>query len=348
VPSSYDPSITQQDAQLLQFAYSQDHLVKLFADLYGPSIAHKSLRYAVCAYARIFMAYCPELTPPEEPEVLWVQRAISTLARRLPEPDEIDEGDLFCSFLLARCHSFPRVTREQEERAAFSMHVNGVLTIMRHLSNRADDIRRLPTFRSFWLLIRDVLIQDTYVINPVGDIRFDDVSEQFKRVIGQQTTADRKQYQSALGFKPKWAFASAHFLLDSLRQLSRSSQKSALWETLCVEIFHDEALDIYRGWDLPFLHRPILYDLEILPPTPVRIAYQGPKPISYDFFRAAITFYLRDVARRLLESQSLSDGVCSQAGQRALMTFFAYCKEWESIISEKTPVEGTYSFWIQV
>src|SRR6202043_3092885 len=149
--------------------------------------------------------------------------------RRLPEPDEIDEGDLFCSFLLARCHSFPRVTREQEERAAFSMHVNGVLTITRHLSNRADDIRRLPTFRSFWLLIRDVLIQDTYVINPVGDIRFDDVSEQFKRVIGQQTTADRKQYQSALGFKPKWAFASAHFIKKMSLSYTGMSLVGRLW-----------------------------------------------------------------------------------------------------------------------
>src|SRR5579862_2303706 len=103
----YDSAIELHEVQLLQIAYSRtfkhyryvNRLMELFTKLafvYGPSISHPSLRYAVCAY---ISSWSDIPTIPVSME--YSQRAVQALRRRLNEPTSVDEGDLFAVSLLA-------------------------------------------------------------------------------------------------------------------------------------------------------------------------------------------------------------------------------------------------------
>jgi len=154
--SMYDQSIDPKEVMLLQYTYSevfweQDanvwdtkpvrQLLRLFSSVYGASIIHLPLRHAMLSYASLDR----DLVADHLEYDLCANRE---LQRKLANPDTLDEGDLFVSFLLAVC--------EKVKSNTIAPYVNGILGIMDVLFHRAGGNIKLYELSVCWPLLRDI------------------------------------------------------------------------------------------------------------------------------------------------------------------------------------------------
>ena len=201
-PSTYSPSLESTHIRILQHAYfegfnfsrtSQDltllRLFHKFAFTYGPWISHDSLRHAIIALT-ISRQIVPS-TPAKLATELAAAR--NALRRKLNNPKDVDEGDLFTAFLLAQCY-----LDSGEEEA--TIHVQGFLTIMRHLFFAAGKTVCAYTLGMFWRTARDEILSTTATSSlPESCSMSDHVVLETLGILGFLYAPDYFVYRSALG-----------------------------------------------------------------------------------------------------------------------------------------------------
>lgn len=213
----YDPEIDPKEVQVLQFAYLHAfelphqeeyllRLLKLFSneDLWGLSIKHPALRFAVCTYSSCFMEHADSF------DHLWYySRAVETLRLKLQSPGSIDEGDLFAVGLLAMWAGNMCLDDD------FIKHTQGFISLKKHLSQKATDNK----LSIFWLMAHDELILHAFdlssedgdgIVNSVTHTLCRDTHE----IGGREALQLRQAYMTALG-RPKTSAFSALGLLET-------------------------------------------------------------------------------------------------------------------------------------
>jgi len=185
----YDQSIAPTEALLLQYIYSEafvdslsfpalGQLFQLFPSIYGPSISHRSLRYAALVFASGF------IKPNELPLFDFKNKLLAQLRQRLL--GEIDEGVLFTCFLMA--------LQATEHAYEFEVHVKGVLFTMRYLSIQDQAKTGL---RKFWPLIRDALFFFSHGYRNMPKLYLLTL-ESFHSILGLATYQQLKSYEELL------------------------------------------------------------------------------------------------------------------------------------------------------
>ena len=116
-------------------------VIQQFPSVYGPFIAHATLQHAFCVAAKLFSGCSEKLLVLES-----CGRALISLIRRLDEPLQLDEGDLFAVALLAVC--------APPESSQFDAHLRGFGSIMKHLHGRCDE--NTFSLRPYWSLLVQV------------------------------------------------------------------------------------------------------------------------------------------------------------------------------------------------
>jgi hypothetical protein len=218
-PSHYNPSVDSKYLRLLEWVYRNEFspslhgatrvfaLIQKFTGLYGPSVLHPSLRYAVCAYSAFSHSGPPEYDEYNTEE--FVQRTRAVLKQRFNDITLLDEGDLFAVFLLAMC--------ESDELDSFYIHLEGFVSFLEFLFGKNQENLPSDTFSAFWRAAHDELVyciwQSAITPSRKNDIvaQFD---ETFRKVFGN--TAFRKDSKSRNGNDA--CFSSTTFLVTSWQQ----------------------------------------------------------------------------------------------------------------------------------
>lgn len=186
----YDPLDDQETLQELGMLYDKRLLkyrgrvivvllAKAFVSCYGQWISHRGLRHAVLTHTcgtHIIRSHIHAL------------RAYQYLRQKLNSPTEIDDADLFTSFLLALCPS---------PNNNLWIHTNGILAIMKHLSKLDQTDRHSTPLSELWPLIRDELLSEVIVRDSEGYVR---LREGFKEVLGPEEIHQRKWYKRNISF----------------------------------------------------------------------------------------------------------------------------------------------------
>ena len=212
----YDPEIDPKEVQVLQFAYLHAfelphqeeyllRLLKLFSgeDLFGISIKHPTLRFAVCTYSSCFMEYTDSFD-----HLLYYGRAVEALRFRLLNPESIDEGGLFAVALLAMWAGNMCLDTD------YIKHVHGFLSLMKYLSRKPDN-----KLAVFWPMARDEIILHAYDLSSeTGDGIVNSVTHTLCRstheVGGAEALQQRQDYMTALS-RPMNSATSALGLLET-------------------------------------------------------------------------------------------------------------------------------------
>jgi len=212
----YDPGIDPKEVQVLQFAYLHAfelpheeeyllRLLKLFSseDLFGISIKHPTLRFAVCAYSSCFMEHADSFD-----HLLYYGRAVEALRFKLQNPTSIDEGDLFAVALLAMWAGNMCLDTD------YTKHVHGFLSLMKHLSGNTDN-----QLAVFWPMARDEIILHAYDLSSeTGEGIVNSVTHTLCRsthdVGGPEVLQQRQDYMTALS-RPVHSATSALGLLET-------------------------------------------------------------------------------------------------------------------------------------
>ena len=163
----YDRDIDPKEVQVLQFAYThafeiphqEQYLLRLLrifahADVYGLSIKHPALRYAVCTYSGCYMEH-----PESFSQLQYYGRALKALKRKLSDPASVDEGDLFAIALLAMWSG--NMCMDDE----FQWHTRGFIAMMDHLTHKASTDTSSNRLSIFWPMARDELILHAYDVS---------------------------------------------------------------------------------------------------------------------------------------------------------------------------------------
>jgi len=158
--SVWTVSLSSSELKDLQFGYFSQwswfdtkvnlpHQFQKFATFYGPSISHEGLRYAILACSRRERERTVE---PGFSELQYSALAYAALVKRLKNPMDIDDGDIFVSGLLALWSL--RVGQSQ----AFHIHARGVVSLMDYLSHgRPRALSGSTASFCLWPLLRDQL-----------------------------------------------------------------------------------------------------------------------------------------------------------------------------------------------
>jgi hypothetical protein len=217
----YDPEVDPKEVQVLQFAYLHAfelphqeeyllRLLKLFSneDMWGLSIKHPALRFAVCTYSSCFMDHADSF------DHLWYySRAVKTLRLKLQSPDSIDEGDLFAVALLAMWAG--NMCLEDD----FIKHTQGFMSLKKHLSTTASKNK----LSIFWPMAQDELILHAFDLSSEdGDGIVNSVTHTLCRATheigGHEALQQRQVYMTALGRQPNSAFSALGLLETSWQQ----------------------------------------------------------------------------------------------------------------------------------
>ena len=241
----YD-SIPSEDAASLHHLYSNDTnilcgsvkldvLARVLARIYGPSISHPGVRNMIIALS---MSKSGSRTSkyPTMSEQRHVDITFRELTKKLSNPSEIDEGDIFVSYLLA-------VWNGDIDSAAIEVHVQGLFAIMRHLSQNI-------TFSSsplapFWALLRDEILWLTR-----KSANCSKMCQDFRDILGPKTIQQRQRYENELRaaadfrrsgakvFYGRSMYTSVHTMMESARIINQcqSSVHDPLIESVLVEL----------------------------------------------------------------------------------------------------------------
>ena len=214
------------DAYILQRVYEEGcylrhpelsslRLFQKFAFVYGQSISHPSLRQAVLLYCRPFWwATFDEVIEQRH-------RALHALRMRINDPDSVDEGDLFASYLIAM--HFLRMQEQHEGRK----HVDGFFSILRHLVATAEGAVGKYPLQLFWSLAKEELTG----IFMKGEAFFSGVHPDDERILEFRNAEQIRDYNRALdlydGGKDKlsWTRLPGRFFLYLKNRYSSNAVK---------------------------------------------------------------------------------------------------------------------------
>jgi hypothetical protein len=258
----YD-SIPSEDAVSLHYLYSNDTnvlcgsikldvLARVFARIYGPSISHSGLRNMIIALL-ISKSGSRTSTYPTLSEQRHVNITFKELKQKLSNPSEIDEGDIFVSYMLA-------VWYGDVDSTAIEVHVQGLFAIMRHLS-QAKTFSSSP-MAPFWALLRDEILWLTR-----KSANCPRLCQDFRDVIGPKTLHQRQTYENELRtaasfrssaenvFYGRCMYTSVHTMIESAKIINRRQlYGDSLIESVLVELqveyqmiekkHHEDFLDI--------------------------------------------------------------------------------------------------------
>jgi hypothetical protein len=188
----YDASIEPADVQALQAAYlfttepfnprqALFSLLRRLAYVYGQSISHPCLRYAICAFSSGYIMGDPSVA------FEYSQKACQALKRRLYKPALIDEGDLFATALLTLCPGL--------KSSEFMPHMEGFMAIMRHLTEMVGGHVESYALAPFWTLVKDEIT--SFLSFPDEDL-ISRWSNAIYEVFGHQTFHERTSYKGLL------------------------------------------------------------------------------------------------------------------------------------------------------
>ena len=218
-----------------------DVFARVLSRVYTPSITHPGLRNMIIALL-LSSSGSQNSRYPTLLEQRHVDITIGTLTQKLSNPSEIDEGDIFVSYLLA-------VWYINIDPTAIDIHVQGLFAIMRHLSQNVEFTT--SPMSPFWALLRDEILWLTRRSNNCRRICRD-----FRDILGPKTIQQRQTYENELRtaaqfrhpnakvFYGRNMYTSVHTLMDSARILDQHdlSTHDPLIESVLVELHVEHRL----------------------------------------------------------------------------------------------------------
>jgi hypothetical protein len=206
LPTAMDEVISQQDVQLLQFAYSDvfewtggsimGSLFKKFAMIFSPALNSGSLRHATLAFATAFI---PPAVFDEDRLEYHSNQACKVFLTKTPAT--LDESDLFAAFLLTFLACI------YGDLFRFGVHLNGFLAILKEMQSRSRNDREASRLGIFWPLTLDLILEGSRRVCGSNDlvIEFCFLSQQ---LLGPQNFIRRAKYTLELfGKEAKGDFA---------------------------------------------------------------------------------------------------------------------------------------------
>jgi hypothetical protein len=202
---------------------------------------------------------------PTQPERQHVDVTFGELSRKLSNPTDINESDIFVAYMLALWSS------EDGDSATTEIHVEGVIAIMRHVARLSRDFSTSP-MAPFWALLRDEILWLTRKSkNPHR------MCQDFREIIGPKTVHQRQSYENELRkgiavefqipdakvFFGRCMYTSVHTMIEAGKIISQycpalNPSQDPLIESLIVELHVEQFLVAQKK------HEPLL-DLELKP-----------------------------------------------------------------------------------
>ena len=301
-------------------------VLQKFAFVYGPSISHPTLQHAVCAIG------ASSLFGPDEVKVGgYTMRACQALRYRLSNPAEIDEGDLFASFLLA-------MDSAVAHRDQYKMHVQGFVSIMNHLHTTVK--LKSYTLEQSWQTARDHLLFTLLYIRvrpsyfgPTVDEVVVYLCESSHKILGNGALKERLNYQRM----------DAKVASNSVQNISYICRQTGIWLVGCLLTFSKKnTCGVFRSYLISGLlsldARPVLDFLnEEAGSTSARLECL---PYKYEAGMSNVPFEVMDLISRhllplllvVLNAPSEYEGRYSKAGIAAASSFSAFTRHFESIV----------------
>ena len=323
----YELSVSSEDLASLHYLYTNntpvlcgtlklDVVARLFSRVYGPSIPYRGLRHIIIA---LFMsrsgtrtaAGCPSLVEQRHVDV-----AFAELSRKLSNPTEIHESDIFIAYLLA-------LWSGDVDPAATEVHIEGVVAIIRHLSREMGCQFLSSPMGPFWALLRDEILWLTRKWN-----NYHRLCQDFRDILGPKTVQQRQKYESGLRIatlsQPQYTngkiffgrsiYTSVHTLIELAKIIDRGYLRSVedpIIESILVELHIEQNSIEQQG------HETLL-DLDLM-------SLQHGEYVSdwkiearvVEHIHDLIILYLCRLATLALEAPSIEDGLGSSAGVAA-------------------------------
>jgi hypothetical protein len=184
---------------------------------------------------------------------------------------------------------------------------------------------------AFWPLIRDLTTHTAYTIQQEsgGARESRSLIQEFREMLGPKRIQQREKYETYIldPFMKKWTYE--YSLLDYVTLLASSPLSRADFALIDLEV--DDVMERARGVDLC-----VFSTLES------DSFKSGIAPIDYHFFRDSLQYYLRRLARTLLMTESMSDGLRSTAGLYSIKSLFAGLTRWDSIATSRICTNGMF------
>lgn len=332
--STYDSTIRSEDAYLLQYLYCNDTktfcgsikldiLARVLARVYGPSMTHRGLRHMIIALLMSnskdpTITQCATYTQHQHVDI-----AYGVLRRRLANPVDVDEGDIFVAYMLA-------LWSGQIDLAACETHINGVLAIMRHVSGKLGALAD-SCMAPFWAFLRDEIIWLTRASNKSFRL-----CHEFRELLGPKTVQQRHSYEIELRGAMKTPsrfqndkvlfgrsiYTSVHTLIHiatviNHRHYRRSDVQDALSESVLVELGVDQRI-IEQQQHEKFLEIELkpLERGEYLPNwrEEVKVVRR---------FHDLLVLHVCRIVKIVLEARSVQEGLSSIMGVREALSFIS-------------------------
>ena len=257
-----ESSIPSEDLSALQYLYSSDTdifcgsiklgvLARMFARMYGPSIAHTGIRYMIIAH----LVSKSGLRTTEKCPTLSEQRYVTITVRELAqkvshstEVNRINESDIFVAYMLAMW--FGNINSTTTEA-----HVRGVIAFMRHLSTKMGHLFTSSPMAPLWALLRDEIL---WLIRKSNNCHR--ICQNFRDILGPKTIQQRQRYESELQgatikqmkypkikvFFGRFMHTSVHTLIESAKIIDQCHplqlNSDPLIESVFVELYIQQHL----------------------------------------------------------------------------------------------------------
>ena len=335
VPSKSIPilsSIPPEDATCLQYLYSNDTnilcgsvkldvLARMYARVFGPSMAHEGLRNMTIALLKSNSGTNANLEKsrfPTESEQLRVDVVLKGLRQKLANPIELEESDIFVAYMLA-------IWSSNIDDDAAEVHIKGIIAIMRHVSRRLGSQFSTSPMGPFWAMLRDEILWRTRKSSNRNYL-----FQRFREILGPKTIQQRHHYENELRgamiptsnlsnskvFYGRTMYSSVHSLMEAARIIHerfpiQNALHDPIIESVLVELHVEEILLEQKG------HESLLA-LEL---KPLQIGdYLEDWRVELtviERFHDLIALYVCRIVTISLESPSIRHGLASLEGMAA-------------------------------
>jgi hypothetical protein len=341
----YDPSIPSEDITYLQYLYSNDTeilcgsikldvLARVLARVYGPSISYPGPRHMIIALLISKSGFRTAPTCPTQLERQHVDIVIGELLRKLSNPTEIDESDIFVAYMLAMWSS------QTNSASATEVHVEGVLAIMRHLSQKPENSFYASPMTPFWALLRDEIIWLTRKFSCCHRM-----CQDFRDILGPKTIQQRLRYENELRaamtpesrlcdtkvFFGRSMHTSVHTPVELARIINQryplqDSSQDPLLESALIELQVEQALLEQRGDEQHF-------ELELAPLQKGEYVKDWKVELSVvERIHNLIILNLCRLATIALEAPSIQQGLSSSRGIAASTSLISILRRSRAFI----------------
>jgi hypothetical protein len=255
---------------------------------------------------------------PTHSEQLHVDIAFAELKEKLLRPAEIDESQVFVTYMLAMWSA-------DIDPAAAQVHIKGVVAILRHLSTKLGARFWTSPMAPFWALLRDEALWLTRKSENCHGL-----CQDFRDILGPKTIQQRQTYENELRgamvpqfrlpsskvFFGRSMYTSVHTLIESAKIVHQRDQRHGLHssahdpliESIAVELRVEECL-VERKQHESFL------DLELRPLQNGGYVKDWHVELTIiERIHDLIILYVCRLATIALESASIRTGFRSSAG----------------------------------